>query len=208
MYGPAQLSLGVKVDYRSDLLAIRFASFNPILDPWVYILCRKNLLVKGCETVKRTVGIVREGHRRKEGWVSGPQTPPSYANSNTTSYASLRTANYDRDSGNQIVSRTKSFTDFTQQQHWDFESARPSFHPFSVEAPTAICFEKLLPMRSKLSEGTPDLCAILQESPALSGDRDAQPTACVQALPTHEKQVEIVTCTFSTPTSCTSERCL
>uniref|UniRef100_UPI00358F811D prostaglandin E2 receptor EP4 subtype-like n=1 Tax=Myxine glutinosa TaxID=7769 RepID=UPI00358F811D len=27
-----------------DLLAIRFASFNPILNPWVYILCRRKLL--------------------------------------------------------------------------------------------------------------------------------------------------------------------
>ncbi|CAF89158.1 unnamed protein product, partial [Tetraodon nigroviridis] len=44
-----------KPDYSSDLLAIPFASFNPILDPWVYILCRKNLLLKGCERLKRVV---------------------------------------------------------------------------------------------------------------------------------------------------------
>uniref|UniRef100_A0A8C9SI06 Prostaglandin E receptor 4 (subtype EP4) c n=1 Tax=Scleropages formosus TaxID=113540 RepID=A0A8C9SI06_SCLFO len=56
LYGPAQISAGHKPDCPSDLLAIRFASFNPILDPWVYILCRKNLLIKGCERLKRTVG--------------------------------------------------------------------------------------------------------------------------------------------------------
>lgn len=28
-------------DHRSDLLAVRLASVNQILDPWVYILCRK-----------------------------------------------------------------------------------------------------------------------------------------------------------------------
>uniref|UniRef100_H3A062 Prostaglandin E receptor 4 (subtype EP4) c n=2 Tax=Latimeria chalumnae TaxID=7897 RepID=H3A062_LATCH len=89
-YESAQVKEKNSLDFRGDLLAIRLASFNPILDPWVYILCRKNLLVKGCEQLKRTVGIVKEGHTRKVGWVSGQQTPPSYANSVTTSYASLR----------------------------------------------------------------------------------------------------------------------
>uniref|UniRef100_H3CNE5 Prostaglandin E receptor 4 (subtype EP4) c n=1 Tax=Tetraodon nigroviridis TaxID=99883 RepID=H3CNE5_TETNG len=42
--GTAPITTTGKPDYSSDLLAIRFASFNPILDPWVYILCRKNLL--------------------------------------------------------------------------------------------------------------------------------------------------------------------
>uniref|UniRef100_A0A672J5M3 Prostaglandin E2 receptor EP4 subtype-like n=1 Tax=Salarias fasciatus TaxID=181472 RepID=A0A672J5M3_SALFA len=36
-----------------DLLAIRFASFNPILDPWVYILCRKNLFLQDAEARRR-----------------------------------------------------------------------------------------------------------------------------------------------------------
>ncbi|XP_061098724.1 prostaglandin E2 receptor EP4 subtype-like [Conger conger] len=145
IFGPAQLSSGGKVDYRKDLLAIRFASFNPILDPWVYILCRKNLLIKGCERFKMTIGAERDRNRRKVGWVSGTQTPPSGANSNTTSYASIATGNYGQDAGKPIISRTKSFTDFTLQQHWDFHTAQPSFHPFSVEQ-TADCGSvKLLP---------------------------------------------------------------
>ncbi|KAJ8375237.1 hypothetical protein SKAU_G00058170 [Synaphobranchus kaupii] len=70
LYGPAHISVGGKPDYRGDLRAIRFASFNPILDPWVYILCRKNLLIKGCERLKRSVGNAKEGHARKVGWES------------------------------------------------------------------------------------------------------------------------------------------
>ncbi|XP_068166898.1 prostaglandin E receptor 4 (subtype EP4) a [Antennarius striatus] len=35
-----------------DLRAIRFASFNPILDPWIYILLRKAVLLKVIEKVK------------------------------------------------------------------------------------------------------------------------------------------------------------
>uniref|UniRef100_S4RF68 Prostaglandin E receptor 4 (subtype EP4) c n=1 Tax=Petromyzon marinus TaxID=7757 RepID=S4RF68_PETMA len=32
------------IPHNRDILAIRLASFNPILDPWVYILCRRGLL--------------------------------------------------------------------------------------------------------------------------------------------------------------------
>ncbi|KAK2837786.1 hypothetical protein Q5P01_014998 [Channa striata] len=35
-----------------DLRAIRFASFNPILDPWIYILLRKAVLLKIIEKIK------------------------------------------------------------------------------------------------------------------------------------------------------------
>lgn len=35
-----------------DLLAIRFASTNPILDPWIYILLRKALLSKVIQNIK------------------------------------------------------------------------------------------------------------------------------------------------------------
>ncbi|XP_003974923.3 prostaglandin E receptor 4 (subtype EP4) a [Takifugu rubripes] len=35
-----------------DLRAIRFASFNPILDPWIYILLRKAVLLKLIEKIK------------------------------------------------------------------------------------------------------------------------------------------------------------
>ncbi|KAJ8406371.1 hypothetical protein AAFF_G00306020 [Aldrovandia affinis] len=207
MYGPAQLLSGGKVDYRSDLLAIRFASFNPILDPWVYILCRKNLLTKACARMKKTVGTSRDSNRHKVGWVSGSQTPPSYSNSNT-SHASLTTGNCRQNSGKQVISRTKSFTDFTLQQHWDFNTARPSFHPFSVEQTADIGFTTFLPINSKPADGMPDLgCIIKETSPAITGG-EVQPATHAQTLAGHERQVEIITCTFSTPTSCSSERCL
>ncbi|XP_026855598.2 prostaglandin E receptor 4 (subtype EP4) a [Electrophorus electricus] len=41
-----------RLDKNPDLLAIRFASINPILDPWIYILLRKAVLLKLIENVK------------------------------------------------------------------------------------------------------------------------------------------------------------
>ncbi|XP_017267643.1 prostaglandin E receptor 4 (subtype EP4) a [Kryptolebias marmoratus] len=41
-----------RLDINPDLRAIRFASFNPILDPWIYILLRKAVLLKLIEKVK------------------------------------------------------------------------------------------------------------------------------------------------------------
>lgn len=35
-----------QLDKNPDLLAIRFASTNPILDPWIYILFRKAVLIR------------------------------------------------------------------------------------------------------------------------------------------------------------------
>ncbi|XP_071339443.1 prostaglandin E receptor 4 (subtype EP4) a [Trachinotus anak] len=45
---PVELNL----DKNPDLRAIRFASFNPILDPWIYILLRKAVLLKLIEKIK------------------------------------------------------------------------------------------------------------------------------------------------------------
>nr|XP_046243740.1 prostaglandin E receptor 4 (subtype EP4) a [Scatophagus argus] len=42
----------LRLDKNPDLRAIRFASFNPILDPWIYILLRKAVLLKVIEKVK------------------------------------------------------------------------------------------------------------------------------------------------------------
>ncbi|XP_064186714.1 prostaglandin E2 receptor EP4 subtype-like [Anguilla rostrata] len=201
LYGPTHISDGGKPDYRGDLRAIRFASFNPILDPWVYILCRKNLLIKGCERMKRSVGNAKEARARKVGWVSGQRTPPSYAASNTTSYASLRN---DKQDDEQIITRTKSFTDFTVQQTWDFEASRPNFHPFCIEQSADIDLEKSTADVSKPAEVKPILCSILQESPVhIAGDQGHP--RCGRR---HDGQLEIVTCTFSTPTSCISEKCI
>ncbi|KAG7237556.1 hypothetical protein INR49_032173, partial [Caranx melampygus] len=42
----------VNLEKNPDLRAIRFASFNPILDPWIYILLRKAVLLKLIEKIK------------------------------------------------------------------------------------------------------------------------------------------------------------
>lgn len=52
-----------------DLRAIRFASFNPILDPWIYILLRKAVLLKLIEKIKCL--FCKMGSR-------GPQTPGNF----------------------------------------------------------------------------------------------------------------------------------
>ncbi|XP_051508655.1 prostaglandin E receptor 4 (subtype EP4) a [Myxocyprinus asiaticus] len=41
-----------RLDKNPDLLSIRFASTNPILDPWIYILLRKAVLSKLIENIK------------------------------------------------------------------------------------------------------------------------------------------------------------
>ncbi|KAL4608294.1 prostaglandin E2 receptor EP4 subtype-like [Arapaima gigas] len=194
LYGPALISAGREPDCSSDLLAIRFASFNPILDPWVYILCRKNLLIKGCERLKRTVGVAREGHARKVGWASGQQSSPSSAHSNPTSCASLRTGPQRRDSASQTVTRTRSFTDFTVQQTWEREAARTSFHPFNADQGAGPAFER----------------ALVGDTEACGGDKSSL-LSVLQGSPERVEQSprgrpEVVTCTFSSPASIASER--
>ncbi|XP_008331939.1 prostaglandin E receptor 4 (subtype EP4) c [Cynoglossus semilaevis] len=152
LYDPAYISAGGKPDYRSDLLAIRFASFNPILDPWVYILCRKNLLLKGCERLKRTVTRARDGRKDNAGWVGSQHSPPSL-NSNDTSYASLRTASCRTYVEQQIQMKNQSFTDFTLRQAWELDTARVNFHPFRVESTAIIaCEEETAAAESKEDE--------------------------------------------------------
>ncbi|KAM3605330.1 uncharacterized protein V6R79_023917 [Siganus canaliculatus] len=183
LYGPAHISSGGEPDYRSDLLAIRFASFNPILDPWVYILCRKNLLLKGCEKLKRTVARIKEGRSSTVGWTGGQHSPPSL-HSNDTSYASLRTASCrnEADAARESV-KLKSFTAFTLKQAWERDTAGVNFHPFSVES-TAIlgCEEEV----------------------------SKQEAAATSSLGRTERvrRVDVVTCTFGTPSSCQSAECL
>ncbi|XP_016104951.1 prostaglandin E2 receptor EP4 subtype-like [Sinocyclocheilus grahami] len=188
LYDPAYISSGKSPDYRSDLLAIRFASFNPILDPWVYILCRKNLLTKGCTRLKRTIRLRKGDHSRVLGWMDGQHSPPSFAQSNCTSYASLRTAICRNDVGKQTTTDTKSYVDLTLRQAWDFDTALAEFHPFSVEQNGVMGFDE--------DEG--------ESSPTLLA-KNAVALPNTQIL---ENKAEIVTCTFSTPSSCVSEKCL
>ncbi|KAK2901173.1 hypothetical protein QQF64_014711 [Cirrhinus molitorella] len=186
LYDPAYISSGRSPDYRSDLLAIRFASFNPILDPWVYILCRKNLLTKGCTRIKHTIGLGKGDHSRVLGWMDGQHSPQSFAQSNFTSYASLRTAICRNDVGKQTRTSTKSYVDLTLRQAWDFDTALAEFHPFSVEQNGVMGFDE--------DEGA--------SSPKLL----AKTVAALPAAQILENKVEIVTCTFSTPSSCISEK--
>ncbi|XP_042083467.1 prostaglandin E2 receptor EP4 subtype-like [Haplochromis burtoni] len=188
LYGPSYISAGMKPDYRSDLLAVRFASFNPILDPWVYILCRKNLLLKGCEKLKRTVNRVRDGGGDNIGWAEGQNSPQSL-NSNDTSYASIRTSSYRNDHHGLI--QNKSFTDFALRQAWEYDTARVSFHPFSVESTATLGCDDEVEGNSK------------QEAAKASPGRSVTPL-----LPAHIRRMDIVTCTFSTPSSCESAKCL
>ncbi|KAK7934241.1 hypothetical protein WMY93_005137 [Mugilogobius chulae] len=48
-----------------DLRAIRFASFNPILDPWIYILLRKAVLLKLIEKIKCLFCKIGARHRQQ-----------------------------------------------------------------------------------------------------------------------------------------------
>lgn len=191
LYDPAHISAGGKPDYRSDLLAIRFASFNPILDPWVYILCRKNLLLKGCEKLKRTVARVSGSRGDTVGWVEGQHSPPSI-NSNDTSYASLRTASYRNDVETRVSIKNKSFTDFAMRQAWEYDTARVNFHPFSVESTVILGCEGEAAAGSR-QQGAAKSSPGLRATPRISE---------------RSRRVDIVTCTFSTPSSCQSADCL
>ncbi|XP_056138416.1 prostaglandin E receptor 4 (subtype EP4) a [Lampris incognitus] len=55
----------LRLDKNPDLRAIRFASFNPILDPWIYILLRKAVLLKLIEKIKYL--FCKMGARRQQG---------------------------------------------------------------------------------------------------------------------------------------------
>ncbi|XP_043834653.1 prostaglandin E2 receptor EP4 subtype [Dromiciops gliroides] len=50
-----------------DLEAIRIASVNPILDPWIYILLRKTVLSKAIEKIKCLFCRIGGGHRERSG---------------------------------------------------------------------------------------------------------------------------------------------
>lgn len=191
LYDPAYISAGGKPDYRSDLLAIRFASFNPILDPWVYILCRKNLLLKGCEKMKGAVVRVRDGHGDNIAWEGGRHSPPSL-NSNDTSCASIRTASYRNDVDHRVSINSKSFADFAMRHTWEYDTARVNFHPFSVESTAILGCEEQAGAESKREVAA-------KSSPG---------HGVTPLLSEHVRRVDIVTCTFSTPSSCHSVKCL
>uniref|UniRef100_UPI0037E8ECB9 prostaglandin E receptor 4 (subtype EP4) a n=1 Tax=Semicossyphus pulcher TaxID=241346 RepID=UPI0037E8ECB9 len=57
----------LRLDKNPDLRAIRFASFNPILDPWIYILLRKAVLLKVIEKIKCLFCKMGERRQQRQG---------------------------------------------------------------------------------------------------------------------------------------------
>ncbi|XP_046454440.1 prostaglandin E2 receptor EP3 subtype-like [Daphnia pulex] len=53
-------------DHAGDLLAIRLASINQIIDPWVYILCKKLCFRRGCTCWKTNWGSIKRSLSQKE----------------------------------------------------------------------------------------------------------------------------------------------
>lgn len=59
-----------RIEKNPDLQAIRIASINPILDPWIYILLRKAVLLKLIQNIKCLfckVGACRPGQQGVQG---------------------------------------------------------------------------------------------------------------------------------------------
>ncbi|XP_060927832.1 prostaglandin E receptor 4 (subtype EP4) a [Limanda limanda] len=57
----------MNLEKNPDLRAIRFASFNPILDPWIYILLRKAVLLKLIEKIKCLFCKMEERGQQRQG---------------------------------------------------------------------------------------------------------------------------------------------
>ncbi|XP_010874399.1 prostaglandin E receptor 4 (subtype EP4) a [Esox lucius] len=57
----------LRLEKNPDLRSIRFASFNPILDPWIYILLRKTVLLKIIEQIKCLFCKIGARRQQREG---------------------------------------------------------------------------------------------------------------------------------------------
>ncbi|XP_062854796.1 prostaglandin E receptor 4 (subtype EP4) a [Trichomycterus rosablanca] len=55
-----------RLDKNPDLLAIRFASINPILDPWIYILLRKTVFLRLIESINCLFCKIRAQGQQKQ----------------------------------------------------------------------------------------------------------------------------------------------
>lgn len=62
----------MKDDPKADLAAIRIASVNPILDPWIYILLRRSLF-------RRLLTLSRQGSSNCNSFSTAPQRPLFHA---------------------------------------------------------------------------------------------------------------------------------
>eukprot|EP00063_Salmo_salar_P042403 XP_014017238.1 PREDICTED: prostaglandin E2 receptor EP4 subtype-like isoform X3 [Salmo salar] len=61
----------LRLEKNPDLRAIRFASFNPILDPWIYILLRKAVLLKLTEQIKCLFCKIGARRQQRQGAQNG-----------------------------------------------------------------------------------------------------------------------------------------
>lgn len=89
----------LRLDKNPDLRAIRFASFNPILDPWIYILLRKAVLLKVIEKIKCL--FCKIGTRR--------QQTQRNLNCNSTDAHQLSSIISARDSMQDVTSSSQTF---------------------------------------------------------------------------------------------------
>ncbi|XP_048851312.1 prostaglandin E receptor 4 (subtype EP4) a isoform X1 [Brienomyrus brachyistius] len=60
-----QPEVELRLEKNPDLQAIRFASVNPILDPWIYILLRKTVLLKVKEKIKWLFCKIGSRHKQQ-----------------------------------------------------------------------------------------------------------------------------------------------
>ncbi len=148
----------------------------------------KNLLTKGCTRLKHTIVRRKGDHSRVLGWMDGQHSPPSFAQSNCTSYASLRTAICRNDVGKQTSTNTKSYGDLTLRQAWDFDTALAEFHPSVSSRTVSLGFD--------------------EDEEASSPKLLVKTVVVLPVAQILENKAEVVTCTFSTPSSCVSEKCL
>jgi len=101
----------------------------------------------------------------------------------------LRTATCRNDVCKQTFTSTKSYVDLTLRQAWDFDTALAEFHPFRVEQNGVMGFDE------EERASSPKLLTKIVVAP---------PAAEIL----ENNKAEIVTCTFSTPSSCVSEKCM
>lgn len=90
----------LRLDKNPDLRAIRFASFNPILDPWIYILLRKAVFRKLIEKIKCL--FCKIGARRR-------QQRQRNVNCNSTDAHQLSSIISTRDSMQDVTSSSQTF---------------------------------------------------------------------------------------------------
>lgn len=89
----------LRLEKNPDLRSIRFASFNPILDPWIYILLRKAVLLKLIEKIKCLFCKIGTRRQQRQG----------NTQCNSTDAHPLSSAISNRDSLQDVTSSSQAF---------------------------------------------------------------------------------------------------